>query len=233
MSEGSEQDYIQLNEIESVDFLDGEDPVRIVYPLEEGSDQIPPVLLISVSYNEDEDLYYITDEYINLLAISETISTGINEIRKYRIDNYHHTTYSIVERYTSDGDIHSILLNKNDTVLFTVGETDDLYNSSESQDVSFEFWSGLVEAETQLSNELETINNVTVGAEGYRIPVKETLSDSERSLIVHISKYMIEFYKENYVLSDDVLLHQLYTYANILTGSANFNFSKRLVYSEV
>jgi hypothetical protein len=57
-----------------------------------------------------------------------------------------------------------------------------------------------------------------IGIESIRVPVKKQIDPIEKELIVQINKYLMEFYKNNNVLDEDISLHKFLGFASLYTG---------------
>lgn len=218
-----------VDELDYESLIDREEPLEVTYTVESVDDLIvSPVLQLNVSYNEDREVYFVTDHHLNIRAITENIPKGVNEIIEYIQENYT-DKYYIVKKY-SDEELQYVELKKGDISIFALGSEVDEYSEVSENYPSSKFWSHLTIASEQLSRDLERINGYSISISGYRIPVPSDISKAEQSLIVHISKYLAEFYKDDYLLSDDRILHQLFTYLHNITEYES-NITTLVVYS--
>lgn len=213
--EGDKGDCVRLEEGKEMD-------LTVSYSAEKDRRKEPylkPRVTLTIKRSERTGSYITKCENRELRACSDNPLRTIAEIIEYTRETYNYTEYCY-KTYSYDGEVEHVRIYQNDEILFRVGRMDKDKNSYniEKNTFSYDFWDALYRTEYRTSRTIEKVDHQMIGIESIRIPVKKQIDPIEKELIVQINKYLMEFYKNNNVLNDDISLHKFIGFASLYTG---------------
>lgn len=219
----SESELFEGDKGSSVRFEEGEEmELSISYSLDDDRRQTPHLnnyTRLTLKRSERWGGYIAKSGTTELRACSynplRAIAEIIDHVREtYNYTSHHYTTYS------KNSEVEQMRIYQNDEVLFRIGSLDDSEDSYtvEEHSFSYDFWETLHRTEYKSSRKIEKVDNGMIGFNSIRIPVKKQMDELERDIIVNINKYLIEFYKDNNVLSEDIPLHKFISFASLYSG---------------
>lgn len=231
----TESELFDGDEVDSIRLERGEDKdMTISYSVDDErreSPKLSALISLNLKRSERNGLYIVTSSAHELRAGSLNPLRAIAELLDHVRETYNYTKY-YYEVYSNDDEVEQLRVMQNDSIVFRIGELDDNKEYDiESREFSYDFWESLYRTEYKSSRYIEKIDQRMISTESLRIPVKENMDELEKEIVVQINKYLVEFYKDNNVLSEDVPLHNLIGFAAIMSGH-NLDTSTLTVYFE-
>lgn len=185
------------------------DSASIQIPFEKRSDWEPSPLRLTL-LQDPELTNAIVFPQFNIGFKSSELTFGNKELASLATyiykQHYNKNYWYAVDRTVNSSAIAQIEFYCESTTLFVL--SDDRISASQEttretvESLPIELWDGITQAEDIAVNSLEKVTGHTVSEDTIRVPVNDSLSESQSEIVVHIVRLLSHLYRDNYVLKE-------------------------------